>query len=145
MAIKSPPLLPELDVSDLERSLAVYLDVFGFKAHVRRPEEKFAYLVRGDVHLMLEEAAGPGRRLRTAPLEHPYGRGMNLMIEVADLDALHAKVVAAGLSLLIPLEERWYRHDAEEVGVRQFTVIDPDGYLLRFCTSLGTRPARALP
>jgi hypothetical protein len=28
-----------------------------------------------------------------------------------------------------------------ETGQRQFVVADPDGYLLRFCMSLGQRPA----
>ena len=40
----------------------------------------------------------------------------------------------------MPLEERWYRREDEELGNRQFVVADPDGYLLRFFTNLGTRP-----
>jgi catechol 2,3-dioxygenase-like lactoylglutathione lyase family enzyme len=90
--------------------------------------------------LMLEEAAGPGRRFRTAPLEYPFGRGINLQIEVADVDALHARVAAAGLTFVVPLEDRWYRRGANEHGNRQFVAADPDGYLLRFFTSLGSRP-----
>lgn len=104
-----------------------------------RPEERFAYLDLDGVHLMLEEAAGPGRRFHTAPLEPPYGRGVNFQIEVADVDAIHDRVRAAGLAVLIPLEERWYRRDATERGNRQFVVADPDGYLLRFFTGLGSR------
>ena len=138
----TPPLVPELDVTDLDRSLAVYCDVFGFRVHVLRPGEKFAYLIRDGVHLMLEEAAGPGRRFHTSPLEHPFGRGVNLQIAVADVDALYAAVQSAGLEIRIPLEERWYRHDAIERGNRQFVVVDPDGYLLRFVTGLGQRPAK---
>lgn len=136
----APALVPELDVADLDRSLAVYRDVLGFRCAVTRPEERFAYLVREDVHLMLEEAAGPGRRFRTAPLEYPYGRGLNLQIRVADVDALHAAVLDAALPIVVPLEERWYRQDRSEAGNRQFVVADPDGYLLRFFTALGRRP-----
>jgi catechol 2,3-dioxygenase-like lactoylglutathione lyase family enzyme len=135
----APALVPELDVSNLDRSLAVYLDVLDFACRVRRPEEAFAYLVRGSAHIMLEQAAGPGRRFRTAPLERPYGRGINLQIEVDDVDALHARVVSADLEIVIPLEERWYRQNDEEAGNRQFVMADPDGYLLRFFTSLGRR------
>jgi catechol 2,3-dioxygenase-like lactoylglutathione lyase family enzyme len=135
----APALVPELDVTDLDRSLSVYLDVLGFVCRIRRPEEAFAYLVRGGVHIMLEEAAGPGRRFRTAPLERPYGRGINLQIEVDNVDALHARVVAAALEIVIPLEERWYRQNDKEAGNRQFVMADPDGYLLRFFTSLGRR------
>jgi catechol 2,3-dioxygenase-like lactoylglutathione lyase family enzyme len=92
---------------------------------------------------MLEEAAGSGRRFHAAPLKHPYGRGVNFQIEVPDIDALHLAVQRAGLSIVIPIEERWYRQNEIEYGNRQFVVADPDGYLLRFFGSLGQRPARA--
>jgi catechol 2,3-dioxygenase-like lactoylglutathione lyase family enzyme len=139
----SPSLIPELDVRDLARSLDFYVEVVGFKVWFERPEERFAYLILDDAHLMLEEAAGPGRRFRTAALEHPYGRGVNFQIKVADAAALHTRVLAAGLLPYIPLEERWYRQDGNENGAQQFVVADPDGYLLRFYTDLGQRPERA--
>jgi catechol 2,3-dioxygenase-like lactoylglutathione lyase family enzyme len=139
----SPSLIPELDVRDLPRSLDFYVKLVGFKIWFERPEERFAYLVLDDAHLMLEEAAGPGRRFRTAPLEHPYGRGVNFQIKVADAAALHARVVAAGLTPYLPVEERWYRQNRIENGGRQFVIADPDGYLLRFYSDLGQRPAQA--
>ncbi len=137
----APPLVPELAVADLDRSLAAYVGMLGFRCHASRPEERLAYLIRADVHLMLEEAAGPGRRFHTAVLEHPFGRGVNLQIEVAGVDALHADVQRSSLSLVIPLEERWYRQGRTEAGHRQCVVADPDGYLLRFFSPLGRRPA----
>lgn len=88
---------------------------------------------------MLEEAAGPGGRFRTPPLEYPFGRGMNLQIEVADVDTLYSHVQQAGLAVAIPLEERWYRQAETEAGSRQFVMADPDGYLLRFFNDLGRR------
>ena len=133
-------LVPELDVTDLEASLGFYVGVLGFSIRYRRPEERFAYLEREGAELMLEEAAGPGRRLRTAPLEHPYGRGMNLQIAVSDATRLYALVVAAGGEIMVPLETRWYRADNAQLGNRQFVVTDPDGYLLRFFEDLGGRP-----
>jgi len=135
----APPIVPELDVADLARSVSFYVDVLGFSVRIERPEELFAYLTRGPVHLMLEQADGPGRRFRTAPLEYPFGRGMNLQIEVPDVDHLHAQALRAGATIYIPLEERWYRQGDVEAGLRQFVVIDPDGYLLRFFSSLGRR------
>jgi catechol 2,3-dioxygenase-like lactoylglutathione lyase family enzyme len=134
-------LVPELDVADLNRSLAFYVEVVGFDVLFDRPEERFAYLNLAGAHLMLEEAAGPGRRFRTAPLEYPYGRGVNFMIEVPEIERLHGRVKAAGCELIIPLEERWYRQDQIENGHRQFVVADPDGYLLRFFIDLGQRSA----
>jgi catechol-2,3-dioxygenase len=70
-----PPVVPELDVADLSRSVSFYVEVLGFRVRIERPEELFAYLTRGPVHLMLEQADGPGRRFRTAPLEYPFGEG----------------------------------------------------------------------
>jgi catechol 2,3-dioxygenase-like lactoylglutathione lyase family enzyme len=139
--MSAPPIVPELDVADLARSISFYVDVLGFRVRIERPEEQFVYLTRGPVHLMLEQADGPGRRFRTAPLEYPFGRGMNLQIEVPDVDHLHAQALKAGAAIHISLEERWYRQGDKEAGNRQFVVVDPDGYFLRFFTSLGRRQA----
>lgn len=133
------PLVPELDVRDLEASLAFYVGVLGFAVRYQRPEERFVYLERGGAELMLEEAAGPGRRFRTAPLEPPFGRGVNFQIRVTDATALLAAARKADAEVVIDLEERWYRRGDGEVGNRQFVVADPDGYLLRFFEDLGAR------
>ena len=134
-------LVPELDVTDLEASLVFYVDVLGFSVRYSRPEEQFAYLEREGAELMLETAAGPGRRFRTAPLEPPFGRGMNLQIKCSDVTALYACVEATSAGVVIPLETRWYRAGDVERGNRQFVVADPDGYLLRFFEDLGERSA----
>jgi lactoylglutathione lyase len=63
-----------------------------------------------------------------------------LEIQVTDVDKLHAAVVGAGKDLFLPLEERWYRRETHEMGVRQFAVQDPDGYLIRLAQDIGTRP-----
>ena len=133
-------LVPELDVADLEISLDFYLAVLGFSVRYRRPEEAFAYLEREGAELMLQAAMGPGRRFRTALLEPPYGRGVNLQIACADVTGLHEAVVAAKAEVIVPLETRWYRAGDRELGNRQFVVVDPDGYLLRFFQDLGARP-----
>jgi catechol 2,3-dioxygenase-like lactoylglutathione lyase family enzyme len=135
-------LIPELDVHNLDKSLAFYVGVIGCEALYERPEERFVFLDFEGARLMLEEAAGPGRRFTTAPLEHPYGRGVNFQIQVGDVDDLYARVLAAQARVIIPIEQKWYRRDDHEVGNRQFVVADPDGYLLRFFTDLGRRPPR---
>ena len=75
-------------------------------------------------------------------MEFPFGRGMNLQMEVADVDALYLRVEQSGVVITVPLEERWYRQNEIELGNRQFVAADPDGYLLRFFTSLGARPVQ---
>lgn len=132
-------LIPELDVTDLQQSLRFYVGTVGFELMYERPEERFAMLELEGAALMLEEAAGPGRRFRTAPLEKPYGRGVNFQIEVGDASTIYKRLLAAESQIIIPLEERWYRSNDQELGNRQFVVADPDGYLLRFYTDLGAR------
>jgi len=133
-------LVPELYCSDLERSVAFYVGVLGFTVAYERPEERFVYLQREGAQLMLEQPTG--RTFLAADLEHPYGRGINLQIEVTDVASLYAAVQAAAWPVFLQLETRWYRRDEVLLGNRQFVVQDPDGYLLRFFEDLGSRPAR---
>ncbi len=138
-------LVPELNCTDFERSLAFYTDVLGFGVRYARPEQKFAYLEREGAELMLEQLAkveDPERTYHAAALEYPFGRGMHLQIKVSTLDSLHRKVLESGARIQIPLEERWYRADDLELGNRQFVILDPDGFVLRFFESLGSRPAQ---
>ncbi|MCX5570731.1 bleomycin resistance protein [Kaistia nematophila] len=137
---KPPRLVPELEVTSLAEALRFYVGLAGFRLAYGRPEEGFAYLDRDGVHLMLEEAEGPGRRFHAAPLQRPFGRGVNFQIEVDDVGKLWERMRDAA-PITLPFEERWYRRETEELGHHQFVVADPDGYLLRFFTSLGTRPA----
>jgi catechol 2,3-dioxygenase-like lactoylglutathione lyase family enzyme len=132
-------VIPEFDVTDLDESLEFYTSVIGFGVRHQRPEERFCFLDLDGAQLMLEEAAGPGRRLRTAPLERPLGRGMHLQIAVEDVDSMYQRVVESGATIVVPLEERWYRIGDHDAGNRQFVVADPDGYLLRPFQDLGRR------
>jgi catechol 2,3-dioxygenase-like lactoylglutathione lyase family enzyme len=146
-------LVPELDVTALAASLRFYAQVLDFRVLFERSAARFAYLERDGVELMIQEAAGPGRRLRTAPLEPPCGRGVNFQLRVVDVDSVHARAIEAGVDIVVPIEERWYRVDVAEsggrwqvkgpteAGNRQFVLADPDGYLWRPFCDLGTRPA----
>jgi catechol 2,3-dioxygenase-like lactoylglutathione lyase family enzyme len=136
-------LVPELLVSELDRALAFYRDLCGFRVRYGRPEDGFAYLDLGQAQIMLEEL-GEDAWL-TGRLDPPFGRGLNLQIEVADVAALAGKLTAAGLPLFRPLTTEWYRQDDVEHGQSQFLVQDPDGYLLRFVQPLATRPVQGLP
>lgn len=139
MLSSSPRLVPELDASDLDASLIFYVEICGFEIRYQRAEERFVYLDLAGAELMLQAADGPGRRFHTAPLERPFGRGINLQIEVDDVGRLHERAIDHGCPIVVPLEEQWYRTSDGHVGNRQFVVEDPDGYLLRFFEDLGTR------
>lgn len=138
-----PRLVPELICSDLERSLRFYQELLGFRVLYARREERFVFLEREGAELMLEQPLRHDRLSPKAELVQPFGRGVNFQIEVSDIDHLHAMVSGAGLECFLSLEERWYRRDDSEIGVRQFAVQDPDGYLIRLSQSIGNRPANS--
>lgn len=133
-------LVPELAVSDWRTSRAFYRDLIGFEVVYERPEEGFSFLTLGDAQLMIDQI-GLGRtfELAEAPLDRPFGRGLNLQIRVPQVPSILDRLETAGVSLYLPLEEKWYRRDDHEVGNRQFVVPDPDGYLLRLFEDLGMR------
>jgi len=133
-------LVPELICSDLVRSRAFYCDVLGFSVRYARAQDRFVYLEREGVEIMLEQPVDRQRLFPRVEFVQPYGRGVNLEIDVNEVDAIHTAVQAAGFELFLALEERWYDRESDAVGVRQFAVQDPDGYVLRFSESLGTRP-----
>jgi len=132
-------LIPELDVSDFERSLKFYIDVLGCKILYDRPEEHFAMLELEGSHLMLEKATGTGRRFSTADMEYPYGRGINLQIQVSNVDFIYQRCLDNDCNITIPIEDIWYRADKCELGNRQFVVLDPDGYVIRPFSDIGKR------
>jgi catechol 2,3-dioxygenase-like lactoylglutathione lyase family enzyme len=141
---RTQKLVPELIVSDFEQSFKFYTQIIGFKQLYGRPEEGFAFLDRNGAQLMIDQrSTTPARDWVAAPLDYPFGRGMNLEIEVEDADALHAKCVLHDAKIFLDIEEKWYRRDATLLGVRQFIVMDPDGYFLRLSQPPGTRSAAA--
>jgi catechol 2,3-dioxygenase-like lactoylglutathione lyase family enzyme len=133
-AATEPELVPELLVTDTSRSIAFWCGLCGFEINYQRAEEGFAYISRGTAHIMLEQR-GIGRNWITAQLDRPFGRGINFQITVPDLAPILSSLREADYPLFMPPETKWYRiGDAEEAGVQQFLVADPDGYLIRFRT-----------
>jgi lactoylglutathione lyase len=132
-------LVPEFVCSNFAESHRFYTELLGFRVLYSRPEERFAYLDRDGAELMLEQSVSQGRLSPRAELAYPFGRGINFQIQVSDVEPLHAAVLAAGVAIYLPLEERWYRRHDDEIGVRQFAIQDPDGYLLRFSQMIGER------
>jgi hypothetical protein len=75
----------------------------------------------------------------TAPLSKPFGRGINLQIDVAEVASIIRHLGQAGFALYRDCQDTWYRADNIEVGQREFIVQDPDGYLVRLVERLGER------
>lgn len=134
-------LVPELLVRDLNQSLRFYRDIVKFEVNFERPEDRFAYLSFYGSELMIEEATGEECESPwiIQPLDYPRGRGLNLSILCPDADALALQLEIAGITLRKLVEEHWYRDNDLLHGQRNFLVQDPDGYLLRFAQTLGTK------
>jgi catechol 2,3-dioxygenase-like lactoylglutathione lyase family enzyme len=125
-------LSPELLVSDLARSLEFWHDLCGFKVAYERAEERFVYLDRGGLQLMLKELGSPIRAWMKCDLERPFGRGINFQFRIGDVDRLAAKFITADWTFVLPLEDKLYRVGARDLMVRRFAARDPDGYVVRF-------------
>jgi predicted enzyme related to lactoylglutathione lyase len=109
-------LVVELPVSDLAASLAFYQPA-GFTAE--RTTDTFAALRWGETYLFLTV------RSDVAPGPHPA----NIRVVVDDLDERFAAARARGCAVRYEPMDRPY-------GLRDFTIVDPDGYELRFATPI---------
>ena len=123
-------LLPELSVTDINRTKAFYIDLLGFKLEYERPENKFMFLSFEGSQFMFEEIHTDG--WNTADLEYPLGRGINFSVETDNIDVIYQKLLDAEYPLFRPMMTSRYRMNDEWLQQKQFLVQDPDGYLLRF-------------
>lgn len=109
-------------VLDEARSLAFYDTAFGLKVAERLdfPEFTLVYLANADSTFELELTINKGR---TEPYDLGTGYG-HLAVSVADLEAEHARFLAAGLA---PRKLVDFAPAGQVVG-RFFFIADPDGY-----------------
>lgn len=134
-------LVPELIVTDLRTSLHFWTTLVGFGIAYERPEEGFAYLDLHGAQIMLEQQNSVEQQWLSDELTAPFGRGINLQIEVVCVDTVINRLQTAQWPLFLEREEVWYRAGDKEVGQRQFLAQDPDGYLVRLVENLGERCA----
>src|SRR5437763_954186 len=110
-------LVLEITCRNIRHSIAFY-EALGFE--VVRSEEHFVELSWEGSLLFLDE------RTDYSASQIPAG---NLRIMVADVDQIWEKCVESGLPVFSVIENRYY-------GLRDFTVLDPDGFGVRFATGL---------
>lgn len=136
-------LTPELCCSNIKSSLSFYIEILGFKIQYQREEEGFAMLERQGSRIMLDEIGENQTEVKrtwiSAPMEIPFGRGINLEIKTSNVEELYRRCKQSGADIFLPIEDKWYRADNLEIGNRQFIVLDPDGYMLRFAENIGKR------
>lgn len=133
--MKFNKLIPELSVTNLEKSLEFYRTI-GFKIEYERKENKFVFLSLGEIQFMLQEIT-ENDKWEVAPLVYPFGNGINFQMEVEDATAIYDKLKNNNYKIIFDMEENWYRQDNKLLGNKEFLVQDPDGYLLRISEDLG--------
>ena len=111
-------LVLELFVRDFDRAMAFY-QALGFE--VEREEEDFAVLRFGGCGFLLQGS----RKLGDVPARP----AANLRILVDDVDAKWALAMKLGAPVFVPIGDRDY-------GLRDFIVLDPDGFGIRFASPL---------
>lgn len=104
-----------LRAADPDAALAFYRDTLGLAVCREFPGGTVFFLGNG---LLEVSAARPDGPDATAPA--PDGAGLRLWLQVRDLDAAHAELVAAGVTVLrAPRHEPW--------GLHEMWIADPDG------------------
>ena len=122
-------LIPELSVTDINKTREFYVDVLGFKICYERPEDKFIFVEKDGNQIMLEQING---NWNVGKMEYPFGRGINFEMTISDVDAVYERIEKAGMKLFRKMEVKDYECGNEIVHQKQFLIQDPDGYLLRF-------------
>lgn len=113
-------LAPQFLVDDLERAIAFYRDVLGFRFDA--PWQGF-YAVgeRDGMQIHLKEAPkNPSERAHRRDNEHLDAYG-----DIDGIDAFYAQCVAQGATILKPLA-------ATAWGTKDFYLADPEGYIIGF-------------
>ena len=122
-------LIPELSVTDINKTRKFYVDVLGFKICYERQEDKFIFVEKDGNQIMLEQING---NWNVGKMDYPFGRGINFEMTISDVDAVYERIEKAGIKLFRKMEVKDYECGNETVHQKQFLIQDPDGYLLRF-------------
>ena len=116
-------LVVEIFVGNLDRSLAMYT-ALGFT--LERRDDHFAALRWEGREFFLEQ------RGNLPPI---YASRANVRILTDDVDAMWTLSQRLGLRVEQPIADRYY-------GLRDFTVLDPDGFGLRFAAGISAARSR---
>lgn len=126
--MKVNKLIPELSVSNINRSRDFYL-MLGFEVMYEREYDKFAFLELNGCQIIIQEING---NWNTGKLEFPYGRGINISVEIKNVDALYNFLMKRKYPVLSGIMYNEYEVNGQRFLYKEFLIQDPDGYLLKF-------------
>jgi catechol 2,3-dioxygenase-like lactoylglutathione lyase family enzyme len=122
-------MVPELLVANYAESLDFYTKIVGFSVDFERENPSFAYLDLDGAQLMIEE--DHDTEWLVASLENPRGRGINLQIDVPDVNEVQKRLDEAGIVPFLAISETSYETPEGDSRQLELLVQDPDGYLIR--------------
>ena len=126
--MKFNSLIPELSVTNIEKSKKFYLNL-GFKIMYERKEDKFCFLYLEDNQIMIEEI---NNNWNVGEMKYPFGNGINISMAVSDIDSFYESIISKKIVLFRKIKTSKYRVDDIIYEDKEFLLQDPDGYLLRF-------------
>ena len=121
-------LIPELSVTNIDKSKEFYLNI-GFKIGNERKEDKFCFLELEENQIMIEEI---NDHWNTGTLEYPFGRGINISMEIKDFYTVYNNIKKNKYPLFKDIMKSKYEVAGNIYIDEEFLIQDPDGYLLRF-------------
>ena len=126
--MKFNSLIPELSVTNIEKSKKFYLNL-GFKIMYERKEDKFCFLYLEDNQIMIEEI---NNNWNVGEMKYPFGNGINISMTVSDIDSFYESIIREKIVLFRKIKTSKYRVDDIIYEDKEFLLQNPDGYLLRF-------------
>lgn len=122
-------LVPELSVTDINKSKHFYIDILNFKLEYERKDDKFAFLSYQGSQLMIEQI---NDNWNVGELKHPFGRGVNFQIETNEIEEISKRLKSNNVKIYKDIFKSEYVANGEVFVEQELLVQDPDGYLLRF-------------
>jgi glyoxylase I family protein len=125
--MKLTGLTPNIVTANIDRSVAFYRDVLGFSVTITVPDAGpfvFVALQRDAVTVFLNDAEAAKKE---APADTSLVVGHSGVAMYVDVDQIAAlwEQVRDTARVVMPLKQQWY-------GAMEFSVTDPDGYLITF-------------
>lgn len=108
----------EIFPSDLERSLAFYMDTLQFT--MRKRKENYAFIGRDNIFIGMIGVPSDETREEKEAYRRPH-KGLEIVFEVDDLAVERNRIVQTGYKLDADITK-------QEWGLSDFRCLDPDGY-----------------
>ena len=116
-------VVPDIRSKQLDNSRRFYVDVLGLEVAM-----DMGFIVT------LQSSTNPTAQVTLLRDDEPSGILPQMSVEVADVDAVHARAVSRGCKVVYPLtNEPW--------GVRRFFVTDPNGTIINVMCHIGGHSA----